>query len=132
MFGSKILPVVLAAVSAVSGAVIEKKETCVKTCGSVCYYQSDIDEAVSQGYGYFQDGETVGSQDYPHQYNDYEGFDFPDPGPWYEFPILSTYKAYTGGEPGADRVVFDGDGKYQDTITHTGASGDDFVECKSA
>ncbi|KAI0911461.1 guanine specific ribonuclease N1 [Ustulina deusta] len=131
MFGSKILPVVLAAVSAVtvSGAAIEKKQSCAATCGSVCYTQGEIDDAVSQGYGYHEDGQTVGSGDYPHQYNNYEGFDFPDPGPWYEFPVLSSGSVYTGGSPGADRVVFDSDGNFQDAITHTGASGNDFVGC---
>ncbi|KAI1122910.1 guanine specific ribonuclease N1 [Nemania abortiva] len=131
MFVSKFLPIVLAAVSAVtvSGAVIEKKQSCAKTCGSVCYTQSDLDTAVEQGYGYYEDGETVGSNDYPHQYNNYEDFDFPDAGPWYEFPILSSGGAYTGGSPGADRVVFNADGNFQDAITHTGASGNDFVGC---
>ncbi|KAI0481499.1 guanine specific ribonuclease N1 [Xylaria cf. heliscus] len=131
MFGSKILPIILAVISAVtvSGAAVETRQSCAKTCGNVCYTQSDLDDAVSQGYGYYEDGETVGSGDYPHQYNNYEGFDFPDPGPWYEFPILSSEEPYTGGSPGADRVVFDGDGNFQDAITHTGASGNDFVGC---
>ncbi|RWA05344.1 hypothetical protein EKO27_g9757 [Xylaria grammica] len=131
MFGSKILPIVLAAVSAVtvSAIAIEKKQSCAKTCGEVCYAEAAIDEAVEQGYGYYEDNETVGSNDYPHQYNNYEGFDFPDEGPWYEFPILSSNEAYTGGSPGADRVVFNADGKFQDAITHTGASGNNFVAC---
>ncbi|KAI0835609.1 ribonuclease-domain-containing protein [Hypoxylon sp. FL0890] len=137
MFGSKVLPTLfLAAVSAVrvSALVIEQvaprqDQTCVATCGSVCYWQEDIDAAVKQGYGYYQEGQTVGSDEYPHQYNDYEGFTFPDSGPYYEFPILSSFEVYTGGSPGADRVVFTGDGTYQGAITHTGASGNNFVEC---
>ncbi|KAI1331066.1 ribonuclease-domain-containing protein [Xylariaceae sp. FL0255] len=128
MFGSKLIPLVLAAAS-VSALTTGKRETCVETCGSTCYYQSDIDSALAQGYNYFQEGKTVGSDEYPHQYNDYEGFSFPDAAPWYEFPILNTYKVYTGGSPGADRVIFDKNGNYQDLITHTGASGDDFVDC---
>ncbi|KAK5631752.1 hypothetical protein RRF57_007466 [Xylaria bambusicola] len=72
---------------------------------------------------------SIGSNDYPHQYNNYEGFDFPDKGPWYEFPILSSGSAYTGGQPGADRVVFNYAGEFQDAITHTGASGNNFVGC---
>ncbi|MCJ1456085.1 hypothetical protein MMC28_006443 [Mycoblastus sanguinarius] len=102
---------------------------CAETCGSTCYYQSDIDAAVSQGYNYYSEGKTVGSDEYPHQYEDYEGFTFPDPGPYYEFPILSSYKVYTGGSPGADRVIFTGDGTYEGVITHTGASGNDFLQC---
>ncbi|KAI1752443.1 guanine specific ribonuclease N1 [Xylaria castorea] len=130
MFGSKILPIVLAAISAVtvSGAAVQR-QSCATTCGTVCYTQSEIDQAVNQGYGYYQDDETVGNDNYPHQYNNYEGFDFPDQGPWYEFPILSSGRVYTGGSPGADRVVFDNNGDFQDAITHTGASGNDFVGC---
>jgi len=86
---------------------------------------------VQQGYGYYQDGQTVGSGKYPHQYNDYEGFNFPSAGPYYEFPILNSYKPYTGGSPGADRVIFTGSGAYEGVITHTGASGNDFLQCKA-
>ena len=68
---------------------------------------------MQQGYGYYENDQTVGSDKYPHQYEDYEGFSFPDPGPYYEFPILSSYKVYTGGSPGADRVIFTGDGTYE-------------------
>ena len=63
---------------------------CAETCGSTCYSQDDINAAVQQGYGYYDDGTTVGSDEYPHQYKDYEGFSFPDAGPYYEFPILSN------------------------------------------
>ena len=63
---------------------------CAETCGSTCYSQADINAAVQQGYGYYEDGTTVGSDEYPHQYKDYEGFSFPDAGPYYEFPILSS------------------------------------------
>lgn len=71
----------------------------------------------------------TGEDEYPHQYHDYEGFDFPTSAPWYEFPILSSYAVYSGGSPGADRVIFDSEGDFDSLITHTGASGDDFVAC---
>jgi len=109
--------------------LIQPRASCVDTCGSTCYWQSDIDAAQAQGYKYYEDGTTVGSDEYPHQYNDYEGFSFPVSGPYYEFPILSSYKVYTGGSPGADRVIFNGNDDYAGLITHTGASGDDFVQC---
>ncbi|KAI2615509.1 hypothetical protein GGR54DRAFT_642271 [Hypoxylon sp. NC1633] len=138
MFGSKFLPaILLAAVSAisVSALAVEKvaprqDQTCVATCGTVCYWQEDIDGAVQKGYSLQQSGDTVGSNDYPHEYEDREGFDFPGPSPYYEFPILSSFKVYSGGAPGADRVVFNSAGDYQGSITHTGASGDNFVACK--
>lgn len=67
---------------------------------------------------------------YPHVFNDYEGFYLPDAGPYYEFPILKSYQVYTGGAPGPDRVVFTGSGcTFEDAVTHTGASGNNFVEC---
>ncbi|KAI1375850.1 hypothetical protein F4677DRAFT_102775 [Hypoxylon crocopeplum] len=138
MFGFKVLPAfLLAAVSVVNvSALVVKKvvtrqdQTCVATCGSVCYWQEDIDEAVKQGYGLYQSGDTVGSNDYPHEYEDREGFDFPGAAPYYEFPILSSFDPYDGGSPGADRVVFNSAGDYQGAITHTGASGNNFVACK--
>ncbi|KAI0901693.1 ribonuclease-domain-containing protein [Annulohypoxylon nitens] len=131
MFGSKILSTLFLAAVASAVAISERQsQDCVATCGSVCYWQSDIDAAVKQGYGYYQNGQTVGSDKYPHVYNDYEGFDFPDSGTYYEFPILSSFDVYTGGSPGADRVVFLGsDGNYEGSITHTGASGNNFVQC---
>ncbi len=73
-----------------------------------------------------------GSDKYPHQYEDYEGFSFPTSSPWYEFPILSSYSVYSGGSPGPDRVIFDSHGNFDSLITHTGASGDDFVACRKA
>lgn len=102
---------------------------CAETCGDTCYSQDDINAAVQQGYGYYEDGTTVGSDDYPHQYKDYEGFTFPDAGPYYEFPILSDDELYNGGSPGADRVIFTGSGTYEGVITHTGATGNDFLQC---
>ncbi|KAI0180345.1 fusion protein containing ompA-signal peptide/RNase T1 [Hypoxylon sp. FL1284] len=132
MFSFKVLPAVLLAAVSVSALAVEKittRDDCVATCGSVCYWQSDIDDAVKKGYSLHQSGDTLGSGDYPHQYNNYEGFDFPDPSPWYEFPILSSFDVYDGGSPGADRVVFDNNGKFEAAITHTGASGNDFVAC---
>jgi hypothetical protein len=63
-----------------------------------------------------------------HQYNNYEGFNFPVSGPYQEFPIKSS-GVYTGGSPGPDRVVFNTNGQYAGAITHTGASGNNFVGC---
>ncbi|EHY53466.1 hypothetical protein HRR83_003670 [Exophiala dermatitidis] len=103
--------------------------SCAETCGTTCYYQTTIDTAVAEGYSLYQSGQTEGSDKYPHEYNDYEGFSFAVPGPYYEFPILRTFKAYEGGSPGADRVVFNTDGELAGVITHTGAGGNDFVEC---
>ena len=61
---------------------------------------------------------------------DYEGFSFSTPAPWYEFPILADGDIFDGStSPGADRVIFDQNGNLTGVLTHTGASGDDFLEC---
>jgi hypothetical protein len=109
---------------------VEKRQSCVETCGGTCYWQSDVNAAVSKGYSLYQNGQTEGSDAYPHTYNDYEGFSFDTPGPYQEFPILSSFKVYNGGSPGPDRVIFNDDGEYAGVITHTGASGNDFVACQ--
>lgn len=110
---------------------LTKRQTCVDTCGTVCYYQTTINNAVAKGYSLYQSGQTEGSDEYPHVYRDDEGFNFPVSGPYYEFPILHSFKVYTGGSPGADRVIFNEDGDFAGVITHTGASGNDFVACES-
>ncbi|KAJ5261143.1 Guanine-specific ribonuclease N1/T1 [Penicillium angulare] len=102
---------------------------CAYTCGSNCYSSSAVSAAQKAGYKL----ESAGNDDdsYPHEYHDYEGFDFPVSGTYYEFPILSGGDVYDGGSPGADRVIFNGSGELAGVITHTGASGDDFVQCDS-
>jgi hypothetical protein len=39
---------------------VDKRQTCAYTCGTVCYWQEDLDEAVTQGYGYYKDDTQVG------------------------------------------------------------------------
>ncbi|KAK4949823.1 hypothetical protein LTR10_011665 [Elasticomyces elasticus] len=111
---------------------LAKRQSCVDTCGSTCYWQSDIDAALQQGFSFYQQGTTVGKDEYPHEFDDREGFDITVWGPWYEFPILNSYEVYTGGSPGADRVVFTRDGTLALVVTHTGATDDNFVECSGA
>ncbi|KAI0361369.1 ribonuclease T1 [Trametes cingulata] len=91
-------------------------------CGSKHYTESDIFNAIDEAL----DG---GASDYPHQYHDFEGFSFPScAGEFFEYP-LEHNRVYTGGSPGADRVIYDEDGDFCACLTHTGASGDDFLEC---
>ena len=42
---------------------------------------------------------------------------------------MDNFKSYDGGSPGADRVVYNDNCDLAGVITHTGASGDDFVGC---
>lgn len=68
------------------------------------YSASQVSAAVSQGCDYFQAGNQVGSNNYPHRYNNYEGFDFRSSGPWQEFPITRS-GVYTGGKSLTNRTL---------------------------
>ncbi|KAK3297107.1 Ribonuclease/ribotoxin [Chaetomium fimeti] len=130
----RIIPALLSLVTvlSVSAAPLHAEveaRACAFTCGSVCYESSHINAALNKGYSLHLDGDDINN--YPHRYNNYEDFDFPTPGPWYEYPIMSSHSVYNGGSPGADRVVFDGDGNFDLLITHQGASGNAFVACRS-
>ncbi|RAH65634.1 ribonuclease-domain-containing protein [Aspergillus aculeatinus CBS 121060] len=104
------------------------EESCAYTCGSTCYWASDVSAAQAKGWSLHESGDTI--DDYPHVYRDDEGFAFGVSGTYYEYPILSSFKVYTGGSPGADRVIFNSNDQLAGVITHTGASSyDGFVEC---
>ncbi|KAK0205382.1 guanyl-specific ribonuclease C2 [Desarmillaria ectypa] len=113
------------------------------TCGSNTYSLSAVKGAVSHGYSLIDD--PIGSNSYPHKFNNYEGLNLwcsgesaynevceraipkrdTDVG---QFPILKS-GLYSGSSPGADRVVFSDNGIYCAVVTHTGASGNNFVSC---
>ncbi|QIW95243.1 hypothetical protein AMS68_000761 [Peltaster fructicola] len=100
---------------------IELEKRAPTTCGNNYYSYNQVQNAVNAAC-------NTQAGNYPHQYNNYEGFSFPNPSPWYEFPIKES-GVYTGGSPGADRVIIDSNCNYQGSITHTGASGNNFVAC---
>ncbi|KAJ0421599.1 Ribonuclease/ribotoxin [Aspergillus carlsbadensis] len=106
---------------------VESRQSCAYTCGSVCYTSSAVSAAQREGYSLHSSGDDVNN--YPHVYNNYEGFDFSVSPTYYEFPILSSGRIYSGGSPGADRVVFNQNNQLAGVITHTGASGNNFVSC---
>ncbi|OAQ99906.1 hypothetical protein LLEC1_03227 [Akanthomyces lecanii] len=118
----------LSLVAVASAAPTELLSRDATTCGTVYYSASQVDSASQAACQYVQNGGTAGGSTYPHKYNNYEGFDFPVNGPYYEFPIKSG-GAYTGGSPGADRVVINGNCDEAGVITHRGASGNNFVGC---
>ncbi|KAI1340797.1 Ribonuclease/ribotoxin [Xylariaceae sp. FL0016] len=96
------------------------------TCGSNVYTAAQVNSASQKACSYYQAG--TDANDYPHTYNNYEGFSFSVSGPYLEFPILES-GVYTGGSPGADRVIINTSCKQAGAITHTGASGNNFVGC---
>ncbi|GAC96152.1 guanyl-specific ribonuclease [Pseudozyma hubeiensis SY62] len=96
-------------------------------CGGQYYSASQVNRGINNA----KSGQ-YSSSGYPHTYNNYEGFDFSDycDGPYKEYPLKTSSSGYTGGSPGADRVVYDSnDGTFCGAITHTGASGNNFVQC---
>jgi len=98
-----VAPITLALPTAVVETAVESNELvqrqCYVQCGSNCYTSSQVSAARSAGYNYVRQGSTAGGSTYPHQYNNYEGFDFLVSGTYYEFPLLKS-GVYTGGEPG--------------------------------
>ncbi|KAL8868199.1 MAG: hypothetical protein Q9174_005145, partial [Haloplaca sp. 1 TL-2023] len=117
-----LLGLALAATSLANPIDVLFRRQCVESCGSTCYYQSTINEAVSTGCRNLKSGNTPGG--YPHVYNNYEDFNFAANSPYYEYPILHSFQPYTGGSPGPDRVVFTYSCALQGIITHTGADGE--------
>lgn len=124
------------------------EERAATTCGSTSYTATQVNAAAQQACSYYQAGTTASG--YPHTYNNYEGFSFSVAGPYQEFPMLSSKVVYTGGKsipsllrvplwelllmtkkgsPGADRVIINTSCKLAGAITHTGASGNNFVGC---
>ncbi|KAF8920666.1 Ribonuclease/ribotoxin [Mucidula mucida] len=98
------------------------------TCGSNVYSLAQVKSATTAGYA--QIDSPIGSNSYPHTFNNYEGLSMWCSGEsdYNEWPIL-TSGTYSGDSPGADRVVFSDNGIYCAVITHTGASGNNFVSC---
>lgn len=65
------------------------------TCGNNEYTADQVAEAMAEACEHFESGSDV--NDYPHTYNNYEGFEFKGlDGPFQEFPIVSG-GPYTGG-----------------------------------
>ncbi|KAJ6789130.1 hypothetical protein PWT90_01522 [Aphanocladium album] len=116
----------LSLVAVASAAPTELVARAATTCGNTHYSAGQVDEAAQTSCGYVQSRTTAGGSSYPHKYNNYEGFDFPVPGTYYEFPIKSSGK-YNGGSPGADRVIINAKCQLAGVITHQGASGNNFV-----
>ncbi|KAF1944729.1 ribonuclease-domain-containing protein [Clathrospora elynae] len=122
------LPTSVITEAPVEDAAIDARQSCYVKCGSTCYTSAQASAARTAGYKFYSQDTEAGSSTYPHTYNNYEGFTFLVKGPYQEFP-LRTSGAYTGGTPGADRVIFNTAGQRAGEITHTGASGNNFVAC---
>jgi hypothetical protein len=92
-----ILLALVASVSAAPANDIFKRAPA--TCGSVSYTSAQTNAASVAACNYVRNGGTAGGSTYPHTYRNDEGFSFGGrPGPYYEFPIMSNGRVYTGGE----------------------------------
>ncbi|EJT50417.1 extracellular guanyl-specific ribonuclease [Trichosporon asahii var. asahii CBS 2479] len=126
MLFTKVIAALFLAASAAAAPFA--REACAYQCSDVCYFQRTIDAAVAKGYSLHEEGKTI-PDNYPHQYNNREGFDFETEGPWYEFPIMRGFNVYAGGSPGADRVIFNEQGEFTAVITHSGEDNNNFGAC---
>ncbi|KAF2841075.1 guanyl-specific ribonuclease F1 [Patellaria atrata CBS 101060] len=129
MVGLKnLIPLALFAATAIGSPVELDKRQSATTCGGKAYTASEVRAAANAACSYYRQGGKACGGSYPHQYNNYEGFNFPVSGPWQEFPLIKG-GAYSCGSPGADRVIINTSCAYAGAITHTGASGNNFVGC---
>ncbi|KAK0530270.1 hypothetical protein OC834_000093 [Tilletia horrida] len=115
-----------AAILASPVQTLEKREPSA-TCGSKYYTSTQVARAVQ-----LSNSNGAPSSTYPHTYNNYEGFDFSGycyDTTYNEYPL--TTNGYTGGSPGADRVIVGKSSRrFCGAITHTGASSTNgFVSC---
>ena len=94
------LPIVLLSLlSIASAAPASLSPRAEAICGSVYYSASAVNAASQAACSHFRAGTTVGSNSYPHRYNNFEGFNFGGvASPYQEFPIMSSGSIYTGGE----------------------------------
>jgi hypothetical protein len=111
----------------VNGAVLNKRsDPC--TCGGNSYSAADTQAAINQG----RSGGTFGKNKYAHTFNALDAdihFTKCTPPFLVEFPLVAG-GVYSGGNPGADRVVYDLSGDFCGCMTHTGAKGKNgFVHC---
>lgn len=97
MFGSINLASFLLLVSSAVALPAELDKRAGATCGSVVYSAAAVNAAAQKGCSYYKAGTQVGSNAYPHTFNNREGFSFSVSGPYLEFPILSSGALYTGG-----------------------------------
>ncbi|KAL9936886.1 hypothetical protein V8E36_004121 [Tilletia maclaganii] len=119
------LPTAILASPVSPATLLEKREPSAY-CGSKYYSSSQVARVVQ-----LSNQNAAPSSTYPHTYNNYEGFDFSDycsDRTYSEYPL--TTSGYTGGSPGPDRVIVGKSSRsFCGAITHTGASGNNFVSC---
>lgn len=92
-----LLTLSLAALAAANPVALDKRQSGSISCGGNTYSASQLGSAVDEGCALHQAGETLGSNSYPHTFNNREGLPFETSGPYQEFPVM-TGGVYTGGK----------------------------------
>ncbi|ESK93380.1 ribonuclease t1 [Moniliophthora roreri MCA 2997] len=107
----------------VFAAVIEERQSGGCNCAGVSYSSTDVRNAANRALS----GSSVNGC--PHVFRNDEGFSLSCSGTFYEFP-LKKGSVYSGGSPGADRVIYNSGGSICACLTHNGASSTNgFVKC---
>ncbi|CCO32489.1 Guanyl-specific ribonuclease U1 Short=RNase U1 [Rhizoctonia solani AG-1 IB] len=111
------------------------------SCEQIQFTSSEVATAAAVAASRVAQGKAgqIGRSKYPHKFNNREatGFEFLSgcKAPFFEFPIFKS-EVYTGGKPGADRVVIGSikgaDAAFCGIITHTGADRGSFLQCETA
>ncbi|KAG8762849.1 hypothetical protein FRC12_008813 [Ceratobasidium sp. 428] len=105
-------------------------------CNGYTFTAAQVQSAAQESLNHVLAGTTVGDNKYPHVLDNREGFTYPSgcTVTRYEFPIFKS-KIYTGGDPSVDRVIIghvSGSSAYAcGVLTHQGASGNNFLQCKN-
>ncbi|KAJ7862146.1 guanyl-specific ribonuclease C2 [Mycena olivaceomarginata] len=80
------------------------------TCGTTVYSAAQLSSAATRGYSRF----TSPIDSFPHPFNNGEGLPVAPScsgSRLFEYPLIAG-RAYSGGDPGPDRVVFSATGSY--------------------
>lgn len=68
------------------------------TCGSNRYTAQQILDATTEACRLYAANQQLGTNNYPHQFNNREGLIFAASGPYQEFPVIAGGAVYTGRE----------------------------------
>ncbi|KAJ7869733.1 Ribonuclease/ribotoxin [Mycena olivaceomarginata] len=123
------LIVVASALSALVLAVPTGAQANV-SCGRNVFTTAKVTAAVDDGYQRVKDNRII-DRTYPKAYRNTDRLSMACGGnSMFEFPLVAGGRAFTGGDPGPDRVIFNESRILCAVITHSGAPGNTFVSCK--
>jgi hypothetical protein len=92
-----LVPTILALVSLATTIPAPQAPEAGAVCGRNDYTTAEIKAAANTACQRLRAGTTVGSNRYPHEFRNEEGFEFDAPAPVFEFPILDG-RVYKGGK----------------------------------